>query len=539
MPLPFPFDFKNPDYVQVFEWRMERLQRIRKAPETLPALRQFYRTNPAQFIIDWGMTTDPRNLDYGLPVTIPFLLFPKQEEWIHWILERWRSRENGLTEKSREMGLSWTSVGLACSLCLFNKEMVIGFGSRKEEYVDSTGDPKALFWKARRFVETLPVEFRGSWNGKKHAPYMRVEFPDTGAIIKGEAGDNIGRGDRSTLYFVDEAAFLQRPQMIDAALSQTTRCRIDLSSVNGMANPFAQKRHGGKIPVFTFHWTSDPRKDQAWYDNECAKIDDPVIVAQELDLNYLASVEGVLIPAEWVQAAIDAHTELGIQPSGMRIGAMDVADEGRDKNACALRYGFLLDDVQEWSGKGSDIYESVVKVFGLCDDFGADEFRFDEDGLGAGVRGDARAINEQREAEDIAQITATPFRGSGSVFYPENEAVPGDNGRPARLNRDFFANAKAQAWWHLRKLFRNTYRARKGMDYDPDQIISINGSMKNRDRLVTELSQPTWSKNTVGKILIDKQPDGTKSPNLADAVMIAYAPMEMPIVISDDFLEWI
>ncbi|EHZ7705595.1 TerL protein [Salmonella enterica] len=539
MPLPFPFDFKNPDYVQIFEWRMERLQRIRKAPETLPALRQFYRTNPAQFIIDWGMTTDPRNLDYGLPVTIPFLLFPKQEEWIHWILERWRSRENGLTEKSREMGLSWTSVGLACSLCLFNKEMVIGFGSRKEEYVDSTGDPKALFWKARRFVETLPVEFRGSWNGKKHAPYMRVEFPDTGAIIKGEAGDNIGRGDRSTLYFVDEAAFLQRPQMIDAALSQTTRCRIDLSSVNGMANPFAQKRHGGKIPVFTFHWTSDPRKDQAWYDNECAKIDDPVIVAQELDLNYLASVEGVLIPAEWVQAAIDAHTELGIQPSGMRIGAMDVADEGRDKNACALRYGFLLDDVQEWSGKGSDIYESVVKVFGLCDDFGADEFRFDEDGLGAGVRGDARAINEQREAEDIAQITATPFRGSGSVFYPDNEAVPGDNGRPARLNRDFFANAKAQGWWHLRKLFRNTYRARKGMDYDPDQIISINGSMKNRDRLVTELSQPTWSKNTVGKILIDKQPDGTKSPNLADAVMIAYAPMEMPIVISDDFLEWI
>ncbi|EHQ9350597.1 TerL protein [Salmonella enterica] len=539
MPLPFPFDFKNPDYVQVFEWRMERLQRIRQNPEILPALKQFYRANPAQFIIDWGMTTDPRNLDYGLPVTIPFLLFPKQEEWIHWILERWRSRENGLTEKSREMGLSWTSVGLACSLCLFNKEMVIGFGSRKEEYVDSTGDPKALFWKARRFVETLPVEFRGSWNGKKHAPYMRVEFPDTGAIIKGEAGDNIGRGDRSTLYFVDEAAFLQRPQMIDAALSQTTRCRIDLSSVNGMANPFAQKRHGGKIPVFTFHWTSDPRKDQAWYDNECAKIDDPVIVAQELDLNYLASVEGVLIPAEWVQAAIDAHTELGIQPSGMRIGAMDVADEGRDKNACALRYGFLLNDVQEWSGKGSDIYESVVKVFGLCDDFGADEFRFDEDGLGAGVRGDARAINEQREAEDIAQITATPFRGSGSVFYPDNEAVPGDNGRPARLNRDFFANAKAQAWWHLRKLFRNTYRARKGMDYDPDQIISINGSMKNRDRLVTELSQPTWSKNTVGKILIDKQPDGTKSPNLADAVMIAYAPMEMPIVISDDFLEWI
>jgi hypothetical protein len=45
-------------------------------PEILPALTQFYRNDPAQFIIDWGMTTDPRNLDYGLPATIPFLLFP-------------------------------------------------------------------------------------------------------------------------------------------------------------------------------------------------------------------------------------------------------------------------------------------------------------------------------------------------------------------------------------------------------------------------------------------------------------------------------
>lgn len=100
MPIPFPFDFKKPDYTQVFEWRMERLQRIRQNPEQLPALRQFYKDNPAQFIIDWGMTTDPRNIDYGLPVTIPFLLFPKQEEWIHWIMDRRQNLENGITEKA-------------------------------------------------------------------------------------------------------------------------------------------------------------------------------------------------------------------------------------------------------------------------------------------------------------------------------------------------------------------------------------------------------------------------------------------------------
>ncbi|EPI9177998.1 TerL protein, partial [Yersinia enterocolitica] len=65
MPIPFPFDFKNPDYMQVFEWRMERLQRIRQQPEMLPVMKTFYKDNPAQFIIDWGMTVDPRNVERG------------------------------------------------------------------------------------------------------------------------------------------------------------------------------------------------------------------------------------------------------------------------------------------------------------------------------------------------------------------------------------------------------------------------------------------------------------------------------------------
>lgn len=230
--------------------------------------------------------------------------------------------------------------------------------------------------------------------------------------------------------------------------------------------------------------------------------------------------------SDWVQAAVDAHIKLGIQPTGKRLGAMDVADEGRDKNAFSTRHGFLLENVREWSGVGSDIYQSVEKVFGFCEQDNLEEFRFDEDGLGAGVRGDARAINELRNAARRPSILATPFRGSGAVFDPDDEAVRGDNGQAARLNKDFFANAKAQSWWRLRKLFQNTWRAVvEGMAYNPDEIISISSSMALKDKLIIELSQPTYSINGVGKIVIDKQPDGTRSPNLADSVMISYAPM--------------
>ncbi len=67
--------------------------------------------------------------------------------------------------------------------------------------------------------------------------------------------------------------------------------------------------------------------------------------------------------------------------------------------------------------------------------------------------------------------------------------------------------------------------------FKPDELIAINGAMRLKDKLIVELSQPTYSINAVGKIVIDKQPDGTKSPNLADSVMINFAPMNTALEI--------
>lgn len=520
----------------VFEWRLERLIRLRKEPEKIPGLRKYYQSNPAQFIIDWGTTYDPRNVEIGLPALIPFILFPRQEEWVSWVMERWRNREPGLNDKSRELGMSWLSVAVSTTLCLFNEGMSIGFGSRKEEYVDSKNDPKSLFHKARQFIQNIPKEFKGSWDINRHAPYRRILFPDTQSFITGEAGDNIGRGDRVGIYFVDESAWLPRPQLVDAALSNTTNCRIDISTPRGMGNSFARKRFGGKINVFSFRWQDDPRKDPAWYKKKCEELDDPVIVAQELDLDYSASMEGVLIPAAWVSAAVNAHEVLGIKPSGIRKCGLDLADEGRDKNALCGRYGILVEYLEEWSGKGSDIYESIEKAFILCDVLGYPQVIFDSDGLGAGARGDARVINERRNPtgeHSEKEIEFLPFRGSGEVLDKEADPFQNDENRDdnkkTRTNDDFFANAKAQMWWALRTRFKRTYRAViLGLPYDPDEIISIPSSLPEYRRLLVELSQPTYRQNDVGKIVIVKTPEGTRSPNLADAVMIAFAKVKQP-----------
>ncbi|MEI8033734.1 MAG: hypothetical protein WCH05_10350 [Chlorobiaceae bacterium] len=510
-------DFKRPEYATLLNWRFDRLRDIRSNPNWLPVLRTYYRDHPAEFITAWGSTFDPRKAEMGLPTTIPFVLFPKQVELVEWIIGQWKTQRGGLIEKSRDMGVSWLTVATAATLCLFNDGLVIGFGSRKEEYVDKIGDPKSLFWKARQFIMKLPPEFRGGWDTRTHSAHMRIQFPDSGSVMTGEAGDNIGRGDRASIYFVDEAAYLERPMLVDASLSQTTNCRIDLSSVNGMGNPFAEKRHSGKVDVFVFDWRDDPRKDQTWYDKQCAELD-PVIVAQEIDRNYSASAEGVLIPSAWVQASIDAHKKLNIEPSGARIAGLDVADEGRDKNALAARYGIVLEHLDEWSGVGGDIFKTTQRAFLICDDIGYTRIRYDADGIGSGVRGDAKVINASR-SQDQKEIVVDHFRGSCEVASPEREMVAG------RKNRDFFANMKAQSWWSLRERFKATHRAvTDGGEFDPDSIISIPSTTQFLSRLTMELSQPTYTLNTAGKVIVDKASSGTKSPNLADAVMIAYAP---------------
>jgi phage terminase large subunit len=518
MPIPFPFDWRKPDYRAVWEWRVERLASIRSQPDKIPALKMYYRDHPAQFMIDWGVTFDPRNPERDLPSTIPFLLFPKQEEWVEWFMDRWRNREDGITEKTRDMGVSWLTMGLACTTCVLRDEITVGCGSRKEEYVDVIGDPDSLFEKARIFMSGLPVEFRAGWTRDQHATYMKMVFPETGSIMTGEAGDGIGRGGRASFYIVDESAFLTRPELVDRSLSATTNCRQDVSTPNGPANRFAVRRHSGKVKVFTFHWRDDPRKDQDWYETQRNRLD-AVTLAQEVDIDYSASVEGVVIPSAWVQAAIDAHLKLNIAPTGSRVGALDVADEGRDKNGFAAGQGILIDVLEEWSGKGGDIFSTVQKAFDLCDQHGLKRFDYDADGLGAGVRGDARVINEGRRDKGIELVAVEPYRGSGAVHDPEGEMVS------KRKNKDYFANLKAQAWWALRLRFQQTHRAVvEGKPVPPDSIISLSSKLPLLAKLCSELSQPTYSVNGVGKIVIDKMPDGAASPNLADAAVIKFQP---------------
>ena len=522
-----PFDWRNADYEAVYQRRASYLARMRAHPEIIPGLKAHYAEHPAEFIATWGYTTDPRSIARGRPALVPFVLFPKQVELIEWMVDRWRCGEPGTVVKSRDVGASWCAMALLGTLAIFHQNFAAGVASATEVKLDRSGDPDTLFYKLREFVRHLPPEFQGGYDRDKSDAYLRVAFPETGSSVTGEAGVQAGRGGRKSLYIVDESAHMPNPRAIDASLAATTECRIDMSSVNGIGNSFYERANNPHIKRFDLTWRDDPRKDQKWYDDQVARLD-PIVVAQEIDCSFTASVEGVVIPAAWVQAAIGLHERLGIKPTGARYGGLDVADRGVDKNASAVRHGLLLEHVESWSGANSDIFATTSRAFRLCDERSLTEFLYDADGLGAGVRGDARVLNEERDAK----IVVHEYRGSGAPLFP-TQTVPRTN----RTNEDFYANRKAASWWHLRMLFAESYKASRGEPYDKENIISISPKIPELSRLVAELSQATVSETATGKLVVDKVGDGERSPNLADSVVIAFAPRDWPMVISDSVLD--
>jgi len=335
------FDFLHPNYDEIYKTRASCLLKIRETDGMLGGLLEFYKTHPVEFINDWMMTFDPRNAEVGLPTQVPFILFPKQAEFITWLRDRWLKREDGLAEKSRDMGVSWLCVAFAVWMWRFHSGVVIGFGSRKEDYVDNIGDPKSLFWKIRSAIMLLPKEFRpNGYDEKKHAPFMRIINPENNSVIVGEAGDNIGRGNRTSIYFKDESAFYERPELIDAALSQTSNCKIDVSTPNGNGNPFFRKRMSGNISIFTFHWKDDPRKDEKWYNKQKLTLD-PVVLAQEIDIDYNASSTDNYISGDDVQKAMSMGVaDVEKQKCGW-IVSIDAAHMGDDESTIHCRKGRL------------------------------------------------------------------------------------------------------------------------------------------------------------------------------------------------------
>lgn len=526
----------RPDYREVFIDRISMINNVREDASLIPYMRAYYAVNPVAFILDWCVTYDPRNVS-PMPKTMPFCVFPRQIDMLQFIYESVDKQTSGLWEKSRDYGATWIACAASVHMWIFEPGTAIGFGSRKADLVDQLGDPKTIFAKIRQIIENLPEFLKpAGLNPKVHMTYMKCINPENGSTIVGEGGDNVGRGGRTSVYFLDEAAHVERPELIEASLGDNTNVRIDISSVNGIGNPFYRRRMNGKewspgdemsktkANILVLDWRDHPDKDQHWYDTRKLKAENEGlahIFAQEVDRDYAASVQGVLIPAKWVRCVFDHYEELCemVPMTGRRVAGQDAADGGSDSSALVMAHGVHV-TLATTDNRGAD--EAAPALLSTAVMMGVDDYYYESTGVGSGVRVAAKLMN----------IPAKAWVPNAKVVNPFEDMISGtqigEEGR--RTNRDNFADYKAQSSWALRMRFKRVYDYfNEGTTFDPDEIIIINPEMLNADQIERELSQPTYGTNGAGKITINKKPNGTKSPNLFDSLVICMAPKQRTI----------
>jgi phage terminase large subunit len=228
----------------------------------------------------------------------------------------------------------------------------------------------------------------------------------------------------------------------------------------------------------------------------------------------LDEVENSLVLADWFDAALEIGDRLNYRGSGARVVSHDVADTGADAKACVVRHGAkVLHLGLKHDGNASDGLDWALR---LVNDYHADSFVYDQDGIGLGL---AREVERGLGSRNVSILG---FRGGETPRDPDGMY----DGH--RRNRDAFFNKRAQAYWDLRERFVKTYQAVNGEVHDPDELIFLDREDPLIAQLRSEVCRLPIKPHTAGKIQIypktemAKPPFNLPSPNLGDALMMSF-----------------
>lgn len=456
------------------------------------------------FFINYFVTTyNPR----VKPSLLPLILYPRQEECILWILDKYESGEFATIAKARYTGASWLATCVLAHKLLFEPDFKGAFASNKAESVDKIGSSDALFEKLVMVIQKLP-SWMHSIDLDRDRKIRLLSNPSMNSAIAGQSGRDIGRGGRSSMVFVDEYAFVQFDEEALSALSEHTDCCIFISTPRGTNNKFYELCQNPNVDTFYYRWTSDPRRTQEWRDEQTRRFGEQ-IAAQELDVDFTAAIEGQFIEHKWILACVNSVDKIpGLaEIDDLRQAGLDVSVKGNDKTVLTIRQGVVVEEIQTLPGDYPT--QTALKVHALLETSDIDSLCFDADGVGVDIAG---ALDN---LEQLPEYQVISFHGAGK---PSDRDIPGLE----KLACDVFFNKRAEAWGNLARRIKNTYEHVNGIRQHPlDELISI----PDESQLITDLTKPTV-KYRGSKLLLESKQDmrsrGLSSPDYADSLAYAF-----------------
>lgn len=345
----------------------------------------------------------------------------------------------------------------------------------------------------------------------------------------------------STLYIIDEAAFIERAERADASTSSNSDTRIWASTVSGMQNLFARKRHGGQLKpeqIFRIHWRDDPRKDEKWAAAKQASLE-PHVWASEFEIDYAASVEGTCIPAAWVESAKKVAKLFKPQPLLEGIAGGDIG-AGKAMSVCIARFGPIVLEPEAW--KDPDTIDTAMRMLDYVGNIKLKRndrdcrvaiLRYDSVGIGHGIS----SVMRRNPRHGLMVIGVNTGEPPSEMIWPDGET-----------SKEKFANLKAEAWWQMREKFKITHEAvmhkegNGGHPHHASDLISLPTGSPHSQQLAAQLPLVRWSRNERGKIAIETKRSlsdrGVASPDYADSLAMSFTGGHRPLVIPDAVMRW-
>jgi hypothetical protein len=211
------------------------------------------------------------------------------------VLKAYQENDYNIVLKSRQLGISTLSAAYALWMMLFhNDKNVLCIATTKDT-------AKNIVTKVRIMYDGLP-----SWLKTQIIENNKLSLVfKNGSQIKALAStESAGRSEALSLLILDEAAFIDKIDIIWTASQQTLatggQC-LAISTPNGVGNWFHRTwldatDEINKFNTIKLHWTAHPDRDQSWRDEQDKNLG-PTQAAQECDADFLSSGRSVVDPA--------------------------------------------------------------------------------------------------------------------------------------------------------------------------------------------------------------------------------------------------
>lgn len=227
-------------------------------------------TDLAYWIERYLWLEDPHS-DTATDRVFPVVLWPKQRQFVSWLVDGYREGRPRTALKGRKLGASWLTVAIVYHYWDNEPGFKALLGCFDEKRVDD-GTTDSLLGKFRYIWDTQPEWLRPDVRQREHSKHLQIQHPTNGSVISGGAASTrFGRGARASIVLTDEWAHYetQIQDAIKLSLESVGRSWWQVSTPRGRGEDFhysyVYAEQAGGRDCFKMTWQADPRRTEKWY----------------------------------------------------------------------------------------------------------------------------------------------------------------------------------------------------------------------------------------------------------------------------------